>query len=134
MCVSLYLSYHICLCCCTQTWSSFSKWGLLSSCGAWASHCGGFSSFKAWASVVVVDGLLSTGFIRCGACSLWNPPRPGIEPMSPALVGRFLTSRTPGKCHLHFLNHRITISCVWKVLLYHLLERSIPLSYHSPDK
>ena len=28
--------------------------GLLSSCGAWASYCGGFSCCRAWASVVVV--------------------------------------------------------------------------------
>ena len=31
------------LCCCAQTFSSFVKWGPLSSCGAQASHCGGFS-------------------------------------------------------------------------------------------
>ena len=36
--------------------------GLLSSCGAWASHCGDFScggaqAVGAWASVVVASGL-----------------------------------------------------------------------------
>ena len=30
-------------------------------------------------------------------------PRPGIEPMSPALAGRFLTTGPPGKSCLHFL-------------------------------
>ena len=27
----------------------------------------------------------------------WNLPDPGIEPMSPALAGRFLTAEPPGK-------------------------------------
>ena len=30
------------LCCCTWAFSSCGKWGLLSSCGALASHCSGF--------------------------------------------------------------------------------------------
>ena len=30
------------LCCCTQAFSSCDEWGLLSSCGACASLCGGF--------------------------------------------------------------------------------------------
>ena len=31
------------LCCCTQSFSSCGKWGLLSRCGVQASHCIGFS-------------------------------------------------------------------------------------------
>ena len=27
----------------------------------------------------------------------WDPPRPGLEPMSPALAGRFSTTAPPGK-------------------------------------
>ena len=30
--------------CCTWTFSICGEWGLLSSCGVWASHCGSFSS------------------------------------------------------------------------------------------
>ena len=30
-------------------------------------------------------------------CSMWDLPRSGIEPMSPALAGRFFTSELPGK-------------------------------------
>ena len=33
------------LCCCAG--SSCGEWGLRSSCGAWASHCGGFSRYGA---------------------------------------------------------------------------------------
>ena len=33
-------------------------------------------------------------------CGLWDLPRPGIEPVSPALQGRFLTTGPPGKARL----------------------------------
>ena len=63
------------------------------------------------ASVVVACGLSSCGsqalerrLGSCGArawllCSMWDLPRPGLEPMSPALAGEFLTSVPPGKSH-----------------------------------
>ena len=41
-------------------------------------------------SVVVAHGLTCYG-------SMWDLPGPGMEPVSPALAGRFLTSRPPGK-------------------------------------
>ena len=28
---------------------------------------------------------------------MWDPPRPGLEPMTPALAGRFSTTAPPGK-------------------------------------
>ena len=31
---------------------------------------------------------------------MWVPPRPGIEPMSPALAGAFFTTEPPGKPYL----------------------------------
>ena len=76
-----------------QAFSSCGERGLLSSCGVQASRCGGFSCCRARAlgpmgSVVVVRGL---------PCSMWNLPGPGIEPMSSALAGRFLTTGLPGK-------------------------------------
>ena len=47
-----------------QSWSSFHKWGLLSSCRVQASHCGGFSCCRAralgmWVSVVELKGLVA---------------------------------------------------------------------------
>ena len=47
------------LCCCTLVLSSCREWELLSSCGAWAFHCDGFSCCRAQtlgsqASVAVV--------------------------------------------------------------------------------
>ena len=29
--------------------------------------------------------------------SMWDPPRPGLEPVSPALAGRLSTTAPPGK-------------------------------------
>ena len=30
---------------------------------------------------------------------MWDPPGPGLEPVSPALAGGFLTTAPPGKAH-----------------------------------
>lgn len=43
-------------------------------------------------------------FSSCGTWvylprAMWTLPRPGIEPMSSALVGEFLTTEVPGKSH-----------------------------------
>ena len=80
----------------------------------WASHCSGFSCYGAralgvQASVVVVHGLRSCGswalepkLSSCGAWAqllrgMWNFPGPGLEPVSPALAGGFLTTVPPGE-------------------------------------
>ena len=34
----------------------------------------------------------------------WDPPRPGLEPVSPALAGRFSTTAPPGKPCIYLLN------------------------------
>ena len=57
--------------CCMQAFSSCSKWGLLSSCCAQASHCGGFSCCRAQAlgvmgSVAVVLWHMESFQIRDG--------------------------------------------------------------------
>ena len=80
---------------------------LFSGCGAWASHWGDFSccgaqavghvGFSSWGSRAP-EHRLST----CGTQALvvlWHvrSSGPGIEPMSPALVGRFFPTEPPGK-------------------------------------
>ena len=35
---------------------------------------------------------------------MWDPPRPGLEPVSPALAGRFSTTAPPGKPSYLVLN------------------------------
>ena len=83
-------------------------------CSARASYCGGFSccgaqAVGAWASVVAARGLSSCGSRalerKVGSCGtraslfrdMWDLPGPGIEPMSHALAGGFLTTAPPGK-------------------------------------
>ena len=70
-------------------------------CSAWA--------LGAWASVVVACGLSSCGsralerrLSSCGAWAsllrgMWDLPGLGLEPVSPAVAGRFLTTVPPGK-------------------------------------
>ena len=80
---------------------------------AWASHCRAFScvaqALGHMGSVVAARGIWSTGSVvvvcslRCSeACGIVQP---GIEPVSPALTGRFFTTEPPGKpsCFLRTL-------------------------------
>lgn len=89
------------------------KQGLLSSCGARASHHSGFSCCRAWAqgvwALVVAAPRLSScrswapghRLTSCGTwvqllCGMWELPGSGIEPASLALASRF-TTEPPGK-------------------------------------
>ena len=66
-------------------------------------------------SVVVARGLSSCGLralerrlSSCGArayllCGMWDLPGPGLEPVSPALTGGFLTTVPPGKTLLYII-------------------------------
>ena len=89
-------------------------------CSVQASYCGGFSCCGAWAlgtwaSVVVAHRPSSCGsralecrLSSCGAWaellrSMWDLPGPGLEPVSPALAGRFLTTAPPGKPSTFYL-------------------------------
>ena len=101
-------------------------------CSAWASHCGGFSCcgarvLGARTSVVVARGLSSCGSwaleLRLSSCgaraqllrSRWDLPRPGLEPVSPALAGRFLTTAPPGKpLNICCLRHPVCAILLWQ--------------------
>ena len=87
-----------------QAFSSCDEWRRLSGCGVWASHCGGFSCCGAQA--------LEYRLSRCGAwvylpLGMWNLPGPGIEPMSTALAGRFLSNVPSGRSLASLLSHHI---------------------------
>ena len=43
--------------------------------------------------------------------SMWDPPRPGLEPVSPALAGRFSTTAPPGKPHVSLFYKILTLAC-----------------------
>ena len=41
---------------------------------------------------------------------MWDLPRPGLEPVSPALAGKFSTTAPPGKPRTHFRINKFEIS------------------------
>ena len=72
--------------CCTQPFSS---------CNAQASHGGGFSYCEAQALATWFNNCMwLAGLVLHG---IWNLPRPGIELVSPALAGGFLSTAPPRK-------------------------------------
>ena len=87
--------------CFAWSFSSCSERGLLfiSKC---ASHCSGFFCCRQQALGTRLSSCGSQA-LECGVSSsvgfhsMWNLPRPGTEPMSPALAGRFLSTVPPGK-------------------------------------
>ena len=80
--------------CCTRVLSSCSEYGPLSSGGVQASH--------SVASLTAEHRLSGHGLSSCGARAqlpwgMWGLLEPGMEPVFPALVGRFLTTGPQGK-------------------------------------
>ena len=60
------------------------------------------------ASPVAEHRLQTCRLSNCGSRAqllrgMWDPPRPGLEPVSPALAGRFSTTAPPGKPYCRFL-------------------------------
>ena len=54
------------------------------------------------ASLVAEHRLQTRRLSNCGSRAqplrgMWDPPRPGLEPVFPALAGRFSTTAPPGK-------------------------------------
>ena len=50
--------------------------------------------------------LQTRGLCSCGSRAqllrgMWDLPRPGLEPVSPALAGRFSTTAPPGKPYIY---------------------------------
>ena len=74
-----------------------------SCCGKWASLFIAVRGPLTIAASLVVEHRLQTHRLsNCGSRaqllrSMWDLPRPGLEPVSPALAGRFLTTAPPGK-------------------------------------
>ena len=82
------------LCFCARAFSSCGKQGPL-----FIAVCGPLTI----AACLVAEHRLQTRRLsNCGSraqllCGMWDPPRPGPEPVSPALAGRFSTTAPPGK-------------------------------------
>ena len=75
----------------------------LSSCGEWGPLFIAVRGPLTIAASLVVEHRLQTRRLsNCGSRAqslhgMWDLPRPGLEPVSPALAGRFSTTAPPGK-------------------------------------
>ena len=107
-------------------------------------RCAGFSLW--WLLWLQSMGTRHAGFSSCGSRALecrlsscgagdkllhgmWDIPGPGLEPVSPALAGRFLTTVPPGEPWLQLLS---IVWCQFRIPSSSLLELFsfiIPLTY-----
>ena len=79
---------------CARAFSSCSKWGPL--------FIAVRRPLTIAASPFAEHRLQTRRLSSCGAWAqllrgMWDPPRPGLEPVSPALAGRLSTTAPPGK-------------------------------------
>ena len=79
---------------CARAFSSCSKWGPL--------FIAVRGPLTIAASLVAEHRLQTRRLSNCGTRAqlirgMWDLPRPGLEPVSPALAGRFSTTAPPGK-------------------------------------
>ena len=113
---------------CARAFSSCSRWGPL------------FIAVRRpliiAASLVAEQRLQTHRLSTCGSWAsllrgMWDPPRPGLEPVSPALAGRFSTTAPPGKALVYVLKHRLRFEFLPmndQILQHHLTILS-PLNY-----
>ena len=71
-------------------------------CARAFSSCGKWGPLFIAASLVAEHRLQTRRLSNCGSGAqllrgMWDPPRPGLEPVSPALAGRLSTTAPPGK-------------------------------------
>ena len=75
----------------------------LSSCGKWGPLLIAMHGPLTIAASLVAEHRLQTrrlssrGSRAQSLRGMWDPPRPGLEPVSPALAGRLSTTAPPGK-------------------------------------
>ena len=79
---------------CARAFSSCGKWGPL--------FIAVRGPLTIAASLATEHRLQTHRLSNCGSraqllCGMWDLPRPGLEPMSPALAGRLPTTAPPGK-------------------------------------
>ena len=88
----------------------FCAWAF-SSCGKWGPLFIAVRGPLTIAASLVAEHKLQTRRLSsCGSQAqllrgMWGPPRPGLEPVSPALAGRLSTTAPPGKPSDLFLLH-----------------------------
>ena len=128
---------------CYEGFPELQRAGTTLCCGVQASYCCNLSCCGAWAlghqaSVIVAHGLSSCGswalehrLNSCGTwalllCSMWDLPAPGIEPVSPALAGGFLSPAPLGTSVMDACTRPISLSFsrirfLWNYCVVHTL-------------
>ena len=103
----------------------------LSSCGKWGPlFIAVRGPLTIAASLVAEHRLQMRRLSNCGSRAqllhgMWDLPRPGLEPMSPALAGSFPTTAPPGKPRNYNLRqHQATISC-WLMETWACLQEQV---------
>ena len=84
---------------------------VVASGGHSSSRCAGLSLSR---PLVAEHRLQTRRLSSCGSraqalCGMWDPPRPGLEPVSPALAGRFSTTAPPGKPPYFYFDTQIVL-------------------------
>ena len=97
---------------CARAFSSCGKWGPL-----FITVCGPLTIA---ASLVAEHRLQTRRLSNCGSRAqslrgMWDPPRPGLEPVSPALAGRLSITVPPGKPYGIFFIALFLYYCFSKV-------------------
>ena len=117
----LFISFLIVLslCCYRGPFSSCGEQGLLFIAVrglliAVAFHCGA-QALGVWALVLAAHGSVVVGHF----CT-WHLPRLGIEPVSPAFTGRFLSTRPPWKSWHLFLMCQCLYSGLWNLFSFRI--------------
>ena len=82
------------------------------------------------ASLVAEHKLQTRRLSTCGSRAqllhgMWDLPRPGLEPVSPALAGRLSTTAPPGKPSFSLFVYESNMQKIWKV--------SATVSIYSPS-
>ena len=93
---------------------------VFSGCGKWGSLFIAVRGPLTIAASLVAEHRLQTRagsvIVAHGLCGMWDLPRPGLEPVSPALAGRFSTTAPPGKPIFFFFNHSLVF---WYFIYYY---------------
>ena len=105
--IYLFILAVLCLRFCARASSSCGKWGPL--------FIAVRGPLTIAASLVVEHRLQTRRLSSCGARAqllrgMWDLPRPGLEPVSSALAGRFSTTAPPGKPRKHIFNNYYNFS------------------------
>ena len=114
---------------CARAFSSCGKWGPL--------FIAVRGPLTIAASLVAEHRLQTRRLSNCGSRAqllrgMWDLPRPGLEPMSPALAGRFSTTAPPGKPQKHSFIFALfhlpalpSSSCLWMFSCFQIYKCDI---------